>query len=126
LLHAIPIVATPGTTAALSAMEVCGLPTDRFVFEGFLPVKSGRRRQRLETLAGEPRTIVLYESPHRLLRLLEELITHLGPERRLVVAPELTERFEEVSRGTTAAVLEAFRTRPIRGELSRVIAGCPT
>src|SRR5262249_59343920 len=126
LLHAIPIVATPGTTAALSAMEVCGLPTERFVFEGFLPVKSGRRHQRLAALAGEPRTIVLYESPHRLLRLLQELVTHLGPERRLVVARELTKRFEEVTRGTTATLLEMFQTRPIRGEFTLVIAGCRT
>ena len=126
LPHAIPIVPIPGPTAALAALAVSGLPTERFVFEGFLPVKSGRRRQRLETLAGEPRTIVLYESPHRLLRLLQELVTHLGPERRLVVARELTKRFEEVTRGTTATLLETFQRRPIRGEFTLVIAGCPT
>ena len=125
LPHTIPIVPIPGPTAALAALVVSGLPTDRFVFEGFLPVKSGRRRQRLEALAGEARTIVLYESPHRLLRLLQELVTHLGTERRLVVARELTKRFEEVTRGTTATLLEAFQTRPIRGEFTLVIAGCP-
>jgi 16S rRNA (cytidine1402-2'-O)-methyltransferase len=126
LPHAIPIVPIPGPTAALAALAVSGLPTDRFVFEGFLPVKSGRRRQRLEALAGETRTIVLYESPHRLLRLLQELVTHLGAERRLVVARELTKRFEEVMRGTTATLLETFQERPIRGEFTLVIAGCPT
>jgi 16S rRNA (cytidine1402-2'-O)-methyltransferase len=76
-------------------------------------------------LAGEVRTIVLYESPHRLLRLLQELVTHLGAERRLVVARELTKRFEEVTRGTTATLLETFQTRPIRGEFTLVIAGRP-
>ena len=88
-------------------------------------MKSGRRRQRLEVLAGEPRTMVLYESPHRLLRFCK-LVTHLGPERRLVVARELTKRFEEVLRGTTATLLETFQTRLIRGEFTLVIAGCPT
>ncbi len=68
---------------------------------------------------------MLYESPHRLLRLLQELVTHLGTERRLVVARELTKRFEEVTRGTTATLLEAFQTRSIRGEFTLVIAGCP-
>jgi len=126
LPHAIPIVPIPGPTAALAALAVSGLPMDRFVFEGFLPVKSGRRRQRLEALAGETRTIVLYESPHRLLRLLQELVTHLGAERRLVVARELTKRFEEVTRGTTATLLETFQERSIRGEFTLVIAGCPT
>ena len=126
LPHAIPIVPIPGPTAALAALAVSGLPTDRFVFEGFLPVKSGRRRQRLEALAGEARTIVLYESPHRLLRLLQELVTHLGTERRLVVARELTKRFEEVMRGTTATLLDTFQERSIRGEFTLVIAGCPT
>ena len=126
LPHAIPIVPIPGPTAALAALAVSGLPMERFVFEGFLPVKSGRRRQRLEALVGETRTIVLYESPHRLLRLLQELVTHLGAERRLVVARELTKRFEEVTRGTTATLLETFQERSIRGEFTLVIAGCPT
>jgi 16S rRNA (cytidine1402-2'-O)-methyltransferase len=126
LPHAIPIVPIPGPTAALAALAVSGLPMDRFVFEGFLPVKSGRRRQRLEALAGETRTIVLYESPHRLLRLLQELVTHLGAERRLVVARELTKRFEEVTRGTTATLLETFQERSIRREFTLIIAGCPT
>jgi len=126
LPHAIPIVPIPGPTAALAALAVSGLPTDRFVFEGFLPVKSGRRRQRLEALAEDTRTIVLYESPHRLVRLLQELVTHFGAERRLVVARELTKRFEEVVRGTTSTLLEVFQGRPTRGEFTLVIAGRPT
>jgi 16S rRNA (cytidine1402-2'-O)-methyltransferase len=123
LPRAIPIVPIPGPTAALAALAVSGLPTDRFIFEGFLPVKSGRRRQRLEALAEETRTIVLYESPHRLLRLLQELVTHFGAERRLVVARELTKHFEEVVRGTSSTLLETFQARPIRGEFTLVIAG---
>ena len=127
LPHAIPIVPIPGPTAVMAALAaVSGLPTDRFIFEGFLPVKSGRRRQRLEALAEETRTIVLYESPHRLLRLLQELVTHLGAERRLVVARELTKHFEEVVRGTTSTLLETFQARPIRGEYTLVIAVRPT
>lgn len=125
LPHAIPIVPIPGPTAALAALAVSGLPTDRFIFEGFLPVKSGRRRQRLEALAEETRTIVLYESPHRLLRLLQELVTHFGAERRLAVARELTKHFEEIVRGTTSTLLETFQARPIRGEFTLVIAGRP-
>lgn len=123
LPHAIPIVPIPGPTAAIAALSVAGLPTDRFVFEGFLPVKSGRRRQRLEALRDEPRTIVLYESPHRLLKLLQELVEHLGEERRLVIARELTKRFEEVLRGTTASLLQTFQGRSIRGEFTLIIAG---
>lgn len=125
LPHAIPIVPIPGPAAALAALAVSGLPTDRFIFEGFLPVKSGRRRQRLEALAEETRTIVLYESPHRLLRLLQELVTHFGAERRLAVARELTKHFEEIVRGTTSTLLETFQARPIRGEFTLVIAGRP-
>lgn len=125
LPQAIPIVPIPGPTAAMAALAVAGLPMERFVFEGFLPVKSGRRRQRLEALAQETRTIVLYESPHRLLRLLQELIDQLGPERRLVVARELTKRFEEVLRGTTSALLTTFQARTVRGEFTLVIAGGP-
>ncbi len=121
--HAIPIVPIPGPTAAMAALTVSGLPMERFVFEGFLPVKSGRRRQRLAALVEETRTVVLYESPHRLLRLLQELVEHMGPERRLVVARELTKRFEEVARGTTATLLALFQTRTVRGEFTLVIGG---
>jgi 16S rRNA (cytidine1402-2'-O)-methyltransferase len=124
LPHAIPIVPIPGPTAVLTALSVAGLPTDRFVFEGFLPPKGGRRRQRLEALCTEPRTIVVYESPHRLLRLLQDIVTHFGAERRVVVARELTKHFEEIQRGTASALLETFQTGAVRGECTVVIAGC--
>jgi 16S rRNA (cytidine1402-2'-O)-methyltransferase len=122
--HAIPIVPIPGPAAAIAALSIAGLPTDRFVFEGFLPAKSGRRRQRLEALRDEPRTIVLYESPYRLVRLLQDIVTCLGPERRVVVARELTKHFEEVQRGTASALLDMFQARPVRGECTVLIAGC--
>ncbi|MGE3538352.1 MAG: 16S rRNA (cytidine(1402)-2'-O)-methyltransferase [Candidatus Tectimicrobiota bacterium] len=125
LPHGIPIVPIPGPAAVITALAVSGLPTERFVFEGFLPIKSGRRQQRLEALALEPRTTVLYESPHRFLKLLQELVNHCGPERRLVVARELTKHFEELARGTTASMLEHFQGRTIRGEFTLVLAGCP-
>ena len=124
LPHAIPIVPIPGPTAVIAALSVAGLPTDRFVFEGFLPPKGGRRRQRLETLCTEPRTIVVYESPHRLLRLLQDIVTHFGAERRVVVARELTKHFEEIQRGTAAALLETYQAGSVRGECTVVIAGC--
>jgi 16S rRNA (cytidine1402-2'-O)-methyltransferase len=123
LPYAIPIVPIPGPTAVIAALSVAGLPTDRFVFEGFLPPKGGRRRQRLEALQGEPRTIVVYESPHRLLRLLQDIVTHFGAERRVVVARELTKHFEEIQRGTAAALLETFQAGSVRGECTVVIAG---
>lgn len=121
--HAIPVVPIPGPTAAIAALSVSGLPTERFVFEGFLPVKSGRRRQRLAVLRDEPRTMILYESPHRLLKLLHELVAYLGADRRLVIAREMTKHFEEVVRGTTASLLATFQERSIRGEFTLVIAG---
>jgi 16S rRNA (cytidine1402-2'-O)-methyltransferase len=126
LPHAIPVVPIPGPTAAIAALSVAGLPTDRFVFEGFLPTKSGRRQQRFELLHDEARTMVLYESPHRLVRLLQEIVTHLGPERRVVVARELTKRFEETLRGTAAEVLDTLQHRTVRGECTVLIAGRST
>lgn len=126
LPHAIPVVPIPGPTAAIAALSVAGLPTDRFVFEGFLPTKSGRRQQRLELLSNEARTMVLYESPHRLMRLLQEIVTHLGPERRVVVARELTKRFEEILRGTASEVLDTLQNRTVRGECTVLIAGRST
>jgi 16S rRNA (cytidine1402-2'-O)-methyltransferase len=123
LPHTIPVVPIPGPTAAIAALSVSGLPTDRFVFEGFLPVKSGRRRQRLAVLRDEPRTMILYESPHRLLKLLHELVDYLGTDRRMVIAREMTKYFEEIVRGTTASLLATFQDRSIRGEFTLVIAG---
>ncbi|RMF31810.1 MAG: 16S rRNA (cytidine(1402)-2'-O)-methyltransferase, partial [Bacteroidetes bacterium] len=113
----------PGPTAFVPALIVSGLPCDRFHFEGFLPHKKGRRK-RLDYLAHLPHTFVLYESPNRLLRCLEELQTHCGPERRAAVCRELSKMHEEVARGTLAALLQRFREREkIKGELVIVVAG---
>jgi len=118
----IPIVPIPGPAAFVSALIVSGLPTDRFIFEGFLPVKSGRRKKRLEVLKQEPRTILLYESPHRLLRALTELSEVLG-DRKITVSRELTKKFEETVRGRISEVQEYFGSRSIKGEFVLVVEG---
>lgn len=117
----IPIVPIPGPSAFVSALIVSGLPTDRFVFEGFLPMKKGRKTK-LGILSSEQRTIVLYESPHRVLKTLEEIRTAFG-ERNVVVARELTKKFEEIVRGSISQVLEDLQRKPTRGEYVVVIEG---
>jgi 16S rRNA (cytidine1402-2'-O)-methyltransferase len=117
----IQVFPIPGASALLSALVVSGLPTDRFVFEGFLPVKKGRRRT-LDRLREEDRTIVLYESPHRLGRTLRDLYETLG-DRNAVVARELTKKFEEVVRGTLSALLHAADAKAPRGEYVVMVAG---
>lgn len=112
----------PGATAFVPALVRSGLPTDSFVFEGFLPVKKGRQTK-LQAIAIEERTVVLYESPHRLIRTLEQLIEVLGPERRCSVSRELTKLFEETVNGTLTEVLNHFKTNGVKGELVIVLAG---
>ena len=119
LAAGIPVIAIPGPCAALAALVVSGFPMDRFVFEGYLPSKTGKRQRRLEALRGEPRTIVCYETPHRLLKSLAAIQATLG-EISLCVARELTKVFEEVRRGPVEAHLEHFRDHPPRGELTLV------
>ncbi|MDX1439020.1 MAG: 16S rRNA (cytidine(1402)-2'-O)-methyltransferase [Rubricoccaceae bacterium] len=121
----IDIEALPGPTAFVPALVASGLPTDRFVFEGFLPQKKGRQT-RIQALAEETRTIVLYESPHRLVKLLNQLIEHLGEDRPAAVARELTKKFEEVRRGTLAELHAWYADQPkVRGEIVVVIGGKP-
>jgi len=117
----IPIIPIPGPSAFVAALIVSGLPTDRFVFEGFLPVKKGRKTK-LGILKTETRTIILYESPHRVLKTLEELKSAFG-ERKVVVARELTKKFEETVRGPISSVLELMKTKPTRGEYVIVVEG---
>ena len=112
----------PGPTAAISALAISGLPPTRFVFEGFLPRKKGERRRRIEELAVEQRTIVIYESPHRIEATLEDLAEILG-SRPAVLARELTKMHEEVRRGTLEELLEGARAVPPRGEIVVVIGG---
>ncbi|HEX7070872.1 MAG TPA: 16S rRNA (cytidine(1402)-2'-O)-methyltransferase, partial [Rhodothermales bacterium] len=119
----IEVQALPGPTAFVPALVASGLPCDRFVFEGFLPQKKGRRT-RLQELSTEHRTLVLYESPHRLVRALAELAESFGPDRRAAVARELSKKFEEVQRGTLADLHRHFSSQTkVRGEIVIVVSG---
>jgi len=115
LKNDIVVECLPGATAFVPALVNSGFPTDRFCFEGFLPLKKGRQT-RYKMLAMEERTIILYESPHRLLKTLEEMAVFFGPDRQLSVSRELTKMFEETVRGTVAEVKTHFETHPIKGE----------
>jgi 16S rRNA (cytidine1402-2'-O)-methyltransferase len=119
----VEVTALPGSTALVPALTASALPSDRFVFEGFLPKKKGRQT-RLTTLADEPRTMVFYEAPYRLLRTLEDLAEACGPARPAAVARELTKKFEEIERGTLQSVRSYFATQEkVRGECVIVVGG---
>jgi len=119
------VTVVPGPSALVAALVVSGLSTARFIFEGFLPRKGGDRSERLAALAGEPRTMVLYEAPHRLAATLEDLVERCGALRQVAVIRELTKLHEEVWRGTLAGALERARAAPPRGEHVLVVAGAP-
>jgi 16S rRNA (cytidine1402-2'-O)-methyltransferase len=112
----------PGATAFVPALVNSGLPCDRFLFEGFLPVKKGRKT-RLETLAIMDCTIVLYESPHRIPKALEELAQYFGEDRQASVSRELTKVFEETVRGTLGEIVRYYSEHPVKGEFVIIIAG---
>jgi len=118
-----PVICIPGPCAATTALVSSGLPSGRFCFEGFLPAKGRDRRQRLEILAMEPRTTVLYEAPHRLLKLLEELQEHCGAARPLQVTRELTKRHEEQVGPTIGDALTHFTHQAPQGEFTLVLGG---
>jgi 16S rRNA (cytidine1402-2'-O)-methyltransferase len=119
----IDVRVVPGPSAAIAALVVSGLPSDRFVFEGFLPKKEGERRARLEALATERRTIVLFESPRRVGATLQAIASALGPDRPVSVARELTKVHEEVLRGTAEELARATGAVELRGEVVLVIGG---
>ena len=121
--HAVEVV--PGPSAAIAGLVLSGLATGRFVFEGFLPRKGSGRTERLAELAGERRTIVLYEAPHRLARTLADLAAALGPTRGVVLARELTKLHEEVWRGPLGRAVERCAEVEPRGEYVVVVAGAP-
>ncbi|MGF1519854.1 MAG: 16S rRNA (cytidine(1402)-2'-O)-methyltransferase [Nodosilinea sp.] len=119
----IPVVPIPGPTAAMTALCVSGLPSDRFVFEGFLPLKGKERRARLGAIAQADRTVILYEAPHKLIKTLEDLVAALGGDRPVTLGRELTKRFEEFWRGTLAAALTHYQSSAPKGEFTLVIQG---
>ncbi len=121
-----PVTCVPGPSAALTALAISGLPTARFMFEGFLPTKGPERLTRLHSAAAGPETVVLFEAPHRLIRTLTDLAESCGRDRRISVSRELTKKFEETRRGALGEVLDALGTEGAaepRGEYVIVLAG---
>jgi len=112
----------PGATAFVPALVNSGLPNDKFVFEGFLPVKKGRQT-RLKLLAEETRTMIFYESPHKLIKTLTHFCEYFGEDRRISVSRELTKLYEETIRGTSKDVLEHYSNKAPKGEIVIVVAG---
>ena len=116
------VVPVPGPSSALCALEVSGLPTDRFAFEGFLPRKQGKRRGRIEELRADPRTLIFFESPHRLRASLADLLGTLG-DRPASLSREITKKFEETRRGPLSTLLAWVEASPPRGEFVLVVGG---
>jgi len=124
----IRVVPVPGASAVMAGLSVSGLPTDRFVFEGFLPAKSGPRRKRLQALAGETRTLIFYEAPHRVRAMLEDMAAVIGVGRRAVLARELTKIFETVKDAPLGELAEWVRadSDQQKGEIVLLLAGAPS
>ena len=118
----IPIIPIPGPSACIAAASVAGLPLHNFTFEGFLSPKSGRRKRQLTELREERRTLIFYESPHRIIVFLQDVLEIFG-DRQVSVARELTKKFEEVFRGKVTGAIEKFQETSPRGEFTVIIAG---
>ena len=118
----IPVESLPGPSAFVPALVASGLPCDKFVFEGFLPHKKGRQT-RLTLLSKESRTIVLYESPHRLIKCLGQIVEYFGADRKICVCREITKFYEEFARGTAQEVLLHFQQKEVKGEIVIIIGG---
>ena len=123
LARDLPVEVVPGPSAVLAALVLSGLPADRFCFEGFLSRKAGARARRLAELAGEPRTMVFFEAPHRVADPVAAMAEAFGPERRAAMARELTKLHEEVVRASLAELAAHLAERPARGEITLVVAG---
>ncbi|MEH2349433.1 MAG: 16S rRNA (cytidine(1402)-2'-O)-methyltransferase [Nostoc sp.] len=121
----ISVVPIPGASAAITALSAAGLPTNRFVFEGFLPAKTQQRQEHLESLQTESRTLIFYESPHRLRDTLQDLAEVWGSDRQIVLGRELTKLYEEFWRGTIAEAIAHYSQREPQGEYTLVVAGIP-
>jgi 16S rRNA (cytidine1402-2'-O)-methyltransferase len=122
LQHGIEVETLPGATAFIPALVNSGLPCERFCFEGFLPQKKGRQKK-IELLKDEPRTMIFYESPFRLLKALGEMSAVFGPDRQASVSRELTKIFEETRRGSLAELADHYRENPPKGEIVIIVAG---
>ena len=118
----IEIDCLPGPTAFVPALINSGIPSDKFIFEGFLPVKKGRKT-RLEILSKEERTMVFYESPHKILKTLNDFLIHFGSNRKVSISRELTKIYEETIRGTLQSVLESLTKKSIKGEIVVIVEG---
>ncbi len=121
----IPVVPIPGPSAAITALSAAGLPTDQFVFEGFLPAKGQERRGRIAAIQTESRTLIFYEAPHRLRQTLQDLADVLGKDRQMVLARELTKLHEEFRRGRIADAIAHYSQHAPQGEYTLVVAGLP-
>ena len=121
--HHVPVVPVPGASAFVAALAASGLPTDSFKFNGFLPAKSGERRDELEKVRDAPRTVIYYEAPHRIVEALEDIVAIMGGSRHVVIAREVTKLHEEFLRGRADEVLEKLRSRgEVKGEITLLIA----
>ena len=125
--HGVRVVPIPGPSAVIAALSVAGLPSERFAFEGFLPAKRAARRQKLEALAGEPRTLAFYESPHRITEMMSDLADVLGGDRQVFLGRELTKLHEQAFAGTAQAALEWLGAddHHRKGEFVVIIEGAP-
>lgn len=118
-----PVIPIPGPSASLTALSASGLPTDSFVFEGFLPARKSQRISKLSSLKAETRTIILHEAPHRLINSLKDMQGALG-DRRIAMARELTKVHEEILRGKISDIIKSFEGRAVKGEITLIIEGC--
>jgi 16S rRNA (cytidine1402-2'-O)-methyltransferase len=123
--HGVRVTPLPGPSAIVTALSVAGIPTDRFVYEGFLPAKQAARMGRLSALSGESRTLVFFESSHRILDCLQDLVVTMGPDRQIAVCRELTKQFETILRGSVEQVSQivAADANQQKGEFVLVVAG---
>ena len=118
----IEVECLPGPTALIPALAVSGLPTDRFVFEGFLPIKKGRKT-RLDELSNEKRTMIFYESPYKLYRTLKDFYNCFGPEREISISKELTKIFESTRRGKIKDLIDEYENKKLKGEFVIIVKG---
>ncbi|MFH1231845.1 MAG: 16S rRNA (cytidine(1402)-2'-O)-methyltransferase, partial [Planctomycetota bacterium] len=122
ILNNICVKAIPGACALNSALSISGLPTDRFIFEGFLPRKTSKRKKRLQSIAKDERTVIIYESPYRLHKLLSEL-REICSNRQIVVVREMTKFYEEIKRGSIEDIIKDISGKRIKGEITLIIKG---